>query len=494
MKKLLCVLLAVTLTAAFLVGCTRGSGSNTTFTYEQLMAKFEGEPENNVTIKVLDNDTAVDEGYFKQLVDAFNAEYAKYGIKAEDANMSQYTDLETNGPLGYGPDVLYDANDVIMRYAENGHVLPLPTEKLDIYKEGVLDSAISQTYEMNKFGYDLQFGVPINVQSLVMYYRQDKLPSDWETKWDANSNDVPDMLETYNGLYAYSKTIRQGSTNDNPVYGFVHSLNNQYFNFGYLLSYGAYIFGDNTMDLGLANGDSYKGLKVMQDLASIMDSSASTDSYTVQAYNSLASGKYFATITTPDVYVKFLNALVNEYVRTEKLSKDAATQKAKENLKVADLPRLPNSGKLTDTITDVETQTFAAKSMGGVNGYAISSYTKAPKACLLFIDFASKYDQVTKRAEKLGVVPARKDAAEAEGTNAYSEMVYQRVEENRIVMMPSVRDLTFVWSSVGSMFALVADDVTITGKGKPSKYATDQSLKDLLKSTVQDIQSSMEIG
>ena len=71
--------------------------------------------------------------------------------------MSQYTDLEKNGPLGYGPDVLYDANDKIMRYAENNHVLPLPTERLDVYREGVTDEAIAQTYAMRKYGMDLKF-------------------------------------------------------------------------------------------------------------------------------------------------------------------------------------------------------------------------------------------------------------------------------------------------------------------------------------------------
>ena len=171
-----------------------------------------------------------------------------------------------------------------------------------------------------------------------------------------------------------------------------------------------------------------------------------------------------------------------------------AEAKAKENLKVADVPRLPKSGDLTEKITNVEEQTFATTMMGGVNGYAISSYTKSPKACLLFVDFASQYEQVVSRAAKLGVVPARNDAAKAEGTNAYSEMVYSRVEEGRVVMMPSVRDLTYVWSSVGSTFALVTDDVTIKGNGSPKDYATVDSLKALLTKAVEDIKKVMQIA
>ena len=66
----------------------------------------------------------------------------------------------------------------------------------------------------------------------------------------------------------------------------------------------------------------------MQALASIMDSDASGDSYTVQAYSGLASGKYRATITTPDVYVKFYNALVDKYVKTDKMAREDAEKKA----------------------------------------------------------------------------------------------------------------------------------------------------------------------
>ena len=76
---------------------------------------FTGKLENNVKIQVLENDTAISKGYFKELIDAFNEKYKDKGIEAVDANMDQYLDLANDGPYGYGPDVLYQANDVIMR-------------------------------------------------------------------------------------------------------------------------------------------------------------------------------------------------------------------------------------------------------------------------------------------------------------------------------------------------------------------------------------------
>ena len=94
----------------------------------QAQVKFTGELERNVTLRILENDTAKEKGYFKELLDAFNEAYAEYGIVAVDANMDQYTDLEQDGPYGYGPDVLYQASDALMKYTDGKHIQPLPVE------------------------------------------------------------------------------------------------------------------------------------------------------------------------------------------------------------------------------------------------------------------------------------------------------------------------------------------------------------------------------
>ncbi len=43
--------------------------------------------------------------------------------------MDQYLDLANDGPYGYGPDVLYQANDVIMQYAKGKTYLSLPVQQ-----------------------------------------------------------------------------------------------------------------------------------------------------------------------------------------------------------------------------------------------------------------------------------------------------------------------------------------------------------------------------
>lgn len=213
---------------------------------------FTGELEKNVTIQVLENDTAISKGYFKELIEAFNEAYKDEGIQAVDANMDQYLYLANDGPYGYGPDVLYQANDVIMQYAEGKHIYPLPAEKLDCYD--AIPDAAWDAYKVSVDGNTYTCGVPVNVQAPMLYYRADLLPEDWESSWDADQNGVPDMVENFNSLYAFSAARHA----ENPgTYGYMKSLSDMYFSSGFLLSYGGYIFGkDNTdpSDIGFAAG------------------------------------------------------------------------------------------------------------------------------------------------------------------------------------------------------------------------------------------------
>ncbi len=75
--------------------------------------------EKEVVLRILENDTAKKEGYLKELLDAFNAKYASEGVKAVDANMDEFSDLEKDGPYGHGPDVLYRQTIFSCRTSKN---------------------------------------------------------------------------------------------------------------------------------------------------------------------------------------------------------------------------------------------------------------------------------------------------------------------------------------------------------------------------------------
>lgn len=132
-----------------LCGCSETDGNGSTgsdsgdVTGAGLDHIFTGELEQNVTIQVLENDTAIEKGYLDELIQAFNEAYKDQGITAVDANMDQYLDLANDGPYGYGPDVLYQANDVIMQYADGKHIYPLPVESLECYDQIPDDRSLS---------------------------------------------------------------------------------------------------------------------------------------------------------------------------------------------------------------------------------------------------------------------------------------------------------------------------------------------------------------
>lgn len=488
MKRFLCTLLTGTLCAALLSGCGKsesGDPDNAQSVQQGQTAQagqgadlsgiYNGTLEQNVTIRVLENDTAIAEGYFEELINAFNEAYAEYGIVAVDANMDQYCNLADDGPYGYGPDVLYQANDVLMKYVEGKHIYPIPAQNLGCYDQ--VSQAAWNAYETEIGGVEYTMGVPVNVQSSMLYYRKDMLPQDWETTWDKNGNKIPDMVESWNDMYRYSKEIVERGEGK---FGYMRSLYDVYFSSGFLFSYGAYVFGNNNTnadDIGFSKGNAEIGANVLLQQASLMNEDCIDDSVTVNAYSKLADGTYFATMTTPDVYALFLKELALVY-ESEGLSKEDAAAKAAENLVIADVPKLPASGDLTEE----NPESIPLKAMGGINGYAISAYTKSPNACLAFVDFATSYEMTMKRHAYLGIVPAREDAAQAAG--GISEIIYKNLDDGNIVVMPSIRAVEQMWTPAQTFFQDLAKDAFRTSD---KKYTSLELIKEGLKAVDQQI-------
>jgi arabinogalactan oligomer/maltooligosaccharide transport system substrate-binding protein len=303
----------------------------------------------------------------------------------------------------------------------------------------------------------------------MLYYRKDLLPEDWETTWDEDSNGVPDMVESWSKMYEYS-VLRH--TEDSSKYGYMKSLNDMYFSSGFLFSYGAYIFGENNTDpsdIGFAAGEAEKGAQVLSQLASVMNEDCIDDTITTNAYSKLGDGTYFATISTPDVYTTFLEELEKSY-EEQGMTEDEAETLAEENLVMTSLPALPASGDLTDGTTE----TVDSMSMGGVNGYAISSYTEAPNACLEFVKFATSYDMIKTRAEMLGIAPAREDVAEEVGGT--SKQIYENLDKGNIILMPSITEVSQIWTPGQTFFIDLAKDAYRPEAEK--KYTDLASLKE----------------
>lgn len=133
------------------------------------------------------------------------------------------------------------------------------------------------------------------------------------------------------------------------------------------------------------------------------------------------------------------------------------------------LPKLPESADLTEENPAL----IDSKTMGGVNGYAISAYTKAPNASLAFVEFAASYEMQVKRSEMLGVAPAREDAAEQVG--GVSALLYENLEKGTIVLMPSIQEVSQIWTPAQTFFTDIAKDA-FRSEGE-KKYPDMDSLK-----------------
>ena len=450
---ILAIIITLGLVGAFMSGADAGAGSE----------KFTGELEQGAVLKVLENDTAKRQGYFDELLAAFNEEYAQYGISAVDANLSESTDLEQDGPYGYGPDVLYQENDKLMRYVDGRHILPLPVKDIECFDE-VSETAWNAFLADDGSGSPGVFAVPVNVQGPLLYYRKDLLPENWQEEWDDDGDGICDILQYWTDMYRFSLERREES--GGKQFGYMRSFLEPYFSLGYLYSYGGYTFGkDNTdpSDIGHSAGEAEKGAYIIKQLAGAMDERCIDDSVTTGAYSAIASGEFFATIATPDVYTMFVDEMKAAGYDDEFIA---------ENLVAADIPMLPASGDLTD-----ESQGFIpCKMMGGVNGYAISSYTNYPNAALAFVNFATSFEMISLRNEMLGISPARQDVAEeVQGSSA---IISNNLAEGNIVVMPSIKENAQIWTPLQTLFQDLARDAY--RRPGEIKYDTLEKLKQAL--------------
>lgn len=477
-SKYVGLLLTVTMMTGILSGC---KGADTS----------ADAGDGTITIRILENDTAKAEGYLDALLAAFNEAYADEGIVAVDANMDEYSNLAENGPYGYGPDVIYQANDKLMTYAQDKHILALNPEDYECYSQ--IPAQAWDAFKINVDGEVYTCGIPVNIQEPMLFYRADKMPENWQTQWDDNSNGVPDFFENWNDLYAYSRQLRDADTQGDVQYGFMSSFNNLYLNGEFILSYGGYVFGNdenglwNPADVGFAKGNAADGMMALRQMAALMNEGCIDDTITGNRYEKIADGTYFCAVSTPDTYQLFVEKLALNY-QNDGLSAEEAKQKAQENIKMVELPgKMPADGNLaTDSAQMNDDDWVDTVVMGGVNGYGISSYTKYREACITFVNFATSYDMIQMRQEMLGIAPAREDVADA-SEDGISDMIYNSLEEGRIYLMPSIKAVDQIWTPMHTLMGDVAKDPFREKTGESAKYTSRETMQSALESVSSDV-------
>lgn len=439
-----------------------------------------------ITLRILENDTAKEKGYLDELINAFNEAYADKGIQAVDANMDEYSDLAENGPYGYGPDVLYQANDKLMTYAADKHLMAIEPEQFECYETTAKEAW--EAFELSVDGKIYTCGIPVNVQEPMLFYRTDMLPDNWEEEWDDNGDKIADFLQNWNDLYKFSKQILEES--GGKKYGYMSSLNNLYLNSNFFFSYGAYIFdrGENgeydSTDIGFGKGETVNGMKALMDFAGIMNEGCIDDTIIANRAEKLATGEYFCTVSTPDTYTSFVEKLALEY-ENEGVDEAQAMKKANENIQMIELPSImPTDGDVTkeaDNMTETDwTQTIV---MGGINGYGISAYTEHREECIEFVNFATSYEMISKRAQMLGIAPTREDVAKESGDVA--DTIFNSLSKGYIVLMPSIKEVDQIWTPVQTLMGDFAKDA-YRGEAE-KKYSTETNIQSALENACEEI-------
>ena len=478
-SKVVALLLGVSMVMSVFTGC--GNSDN---------AKKSDEV---ITLIIWENDTAKKKGYLDEVINAFNEAYKDQGIVAVDANMDEYSNLAENGPYGYGPDVIFQANDKLMTYAEDKHILALNLEDFECADQ--IPEEAWDAFRINMDGNVYTCGIPVNIQEPMLFYRADMLPENWESEWDKDGNKKPDFLENWNDLYAYSAYLREtdGSANKNEQYGFMTSWNDLYLNGEFLFSYGGYVFGKNadgtvdSTDVGFAGGNASTGMMALRQMASLMNEGCIDDTVSGTRYEMVANGTFFCAVSTPDTYSLFLEKLAMVY-EDEGLGKEEAQAKACENLMMVELPgKMPANGDLSqDSATMAEDDWVQTVVMGGVNGYGISSYTEHREECIAFVNFATSYDMIKTRHDLLGIAPAREDVA-SDVQDGISDMIFGSLAEGRIYLMPSVKAVDQIWTPAHTLLSDVAKDPYRSAGGEAEKYATEADMQTALEGVSKEV-------
>lgn len=335
--------------------------------------------------------------------------------------IQQIEKLRLDGPAGIGPDVLLMASDQLGASVVQGLIAPLAStpEQLADYTESALVA----------FTTDGQvYGLPKVVETLVMYYNKDLLPTPFDT------------------LDEYKKFSQERHAANTSEYGLIAKFDQIYYAFGAMAPYGGYIFARDdkgnfdVTDIGLSNAGAVEAATYLRTFYE--DGTFPTGILGENGLNAIDSlfteKKAAAVINGPWAYEPYTKAGVN--------------------FGVTPLPKLPNGKEMSSLL--------------GVKGYAVSSWSKDPEMAEKFIQFINKPEWAKKRFEITNEIPASKTVMNDPviTDNEFAKAV--AIQSTRAEAMPSIPEMSQVWTPIDSALQLV-----VSGKQDPAealKGATDQ--------------------
>lgn len=209
----------------------------------------------NVWLNVSSNDLT----QFKEVADKWTEETGvKVNLIPESTTAADYLDTAQKPDIVWGMPAT-DTGRVI--YADTVEEVPKDIFKDEEYISKDLIDAVSID--------NIEYGVPIYQDTVVLFYNADKVGK------------VPDTMEE---LVEDAKTV-----------GFTTEIDNKFFNYGFIAAYGGYLFKNNDgvfydYDIGASNEGSIKGYEFLQKIVR-EDKLLIAGTTDIMADNNFSSGK-----------------------------------------------------------------------------------------------------------------------------------------------------------------------------------------------------------
>lgn len=349
------------------------------------------------------------------IADAIKDFEKKYSVKVNVLELpfaQQIEKLRLDGPAGIGPDVLVIPNDQIGGAVIQGLVTPLKVnhEYLNKYTKPAV-TALNYQHK--------QYGIPKAVESIVMIY---------------NKKLVKTPPTNFNDIFKMSKKFRKEGK-----YGLLAKFDEVYYSYGIMSAMGGYIFGHNKdgsfnfNDIGLNNDGSLKAAAYIKKFYSTgLFPRGILGSTGLNAIDSMfTEGKAAMVINGPWAFKPYKNAGID--------------------YGVAPLPVLPNGKHM--------------RSLLGVKGYVVSSYSKQKALALKFIKFINqpKYEKI--RFATTGEIPALKSLVKDPEFSKNTEAIAVAQQAKYAMAMPNNPEFNAIWTPVNNALQLIA---TNKSKIKPA--------------------------
>lgn len=348
---------------------------------------------NRTELKVWES-SGTESAFMQYAIKAYRKVNPKVHITYEPVESTDARNkIELDGPAGVGADVFVAPHDHIGALVAGGHILPI--DNVSEYLSDFFDlAAKASTYNSTAYGY------PLGAETYLLFYNKDILKKPF-TNWK--------------DITLYAKEWNEKSENK---FALTWIVSDPYYNYMFLDSFGAPLFGPNGNDPkqhNLNSPEAIAGLTYFQKLKALLFDVTAMDASRDFVHSSFINGKSPMIITGC--------WKINEF------------KKAGLNFGTATLPSFPG-------------QTKPATSFSGVRLAFVSSYTEHQEEAKDFAKFITSKEMLQKRFEITDQIPPRKDIAIE---NEYSKAVVSQLENSK--PMPTIIQLGTFWNIMGPAFS-----------------------------------------